>query len=248
MPADINHDCFKQPHKDSYVWRYYELGHFIELLKSKEINFARADCFDDPFEGTLGRKNNISENINNSFPGLKDEQIKIMVSCLGSTIEKIKYFMYLSCWHMNNYESIAMWRLYSKTKNSVAIKCKYSSLVNAFSDDVLIGKVDYIDYEKELIRVDNLCYPIMCKRKEYSYEKEIRAVKSLSYIDNNIKNLKEKVDLNSIIEDVYISPGCSSFFPEVVNDIINKYELKATIKKSNLYELQRYEFVKSQDT
>jgi hypothetical protein len=39
---------------DMALWRYMDLAKFIAMLKSRAVYFARADTFDDPFEGAAG--------------------------------------------------------------------------------------------------------------------------------------------------------------------------------------------------
>lgn len=57
MAATTEHPCFNQPDNDVFVWRYFELDKFIELLISGQLNFARADQFEDPYESCLSLQN-----------------------------------------------------------------------------------------------------------------------------------------------------------------------------------------------
>ena len=139
-----------------------------------------------------------------------------------------------------------MWKLYSKTKNSLAIKCKYSNLVSGLPDSVYIGLVNYYDYEKDVIPFNNLFYYVMSKRKEYEYEREVRSVYAVTELSQE-KSKKFKINLMALIDEIYVSPSCSSYFAAVVEDIIKKYGYNFSVRKSELLKapkLKLQDFVK----
>ena len=62
-------------------------------------------------------------------------------------------YAYLSCWHMNEHESVAMWKIYqSGAPQGIAIQSTYRRLSEAITDDsgILIGTVAYADYATEV--------------------------------------------------------------------------------------------------
>ena len=84
-------------------------------------------------------------------------------------------------------------------------------------------------------------YPlIMSKRKEYKFENEIRVVSP--FIHNNDKNcIKDygkfiKVDLETLISEIIISPCADGWYVDLIKDVSRKYNLKCKIYKSKLYE------------
>lgn len=233
MAAITEHPCFNQPDNDVFVWRYFELDKFIDLLISGQLNFARADQFEDPYEGCLSLQNYNPEIIKHLLSQIPPDNKMKIITQLDNLPLHAKYTSYISCWHMNNFESMAMWKLYSKTKNSIAIKCRYSKLISVLPKRVYVGLVHYYDYENDILPMNNLFYYVMSKRKEYMYEQEIRAVYSVPEIKNE-KHFKIPVNLNQLIDTVYISPSCSSYFEQVVRDIILKYGYSFQITKSEL--------------
>jgi len=86
--------------------------------------------------------------------------------------KKEREHMMISCWHMNELESIAMWKIYAKANESVCIQSKYSKLATILPDDVYIGVVQYADYNKEWIPEGNSFSPFMFKRKSFMSMKE----------------------------------------------------------------------------
>jgi hypothetical protein len=87
---------------------------------------------------------------------------------------------FVNSWYCQEHESAAMWSLYLKTQEGIAIQSTYDRLSNAFVNyhdyDINIGRVSYIDYEHDTIPQGNILFPVMCKRKSFEHEREIRAL------------------------------------------------------------------------
>ena len=63
--------------------------------------------------------------------------------------------VFISCWHRSEYESAAMWKLYLKSDEGVAISTTCDRLSRCFKDgtphDIFIGEVDYLDYTRQVV-------------------------------------------------------------------------------------------------
>ncbi len=70
---------------------------------------------------------------------------------IGTKIKKLRFWVAVSCWHMSEHESAAMWNLYSKSEEAICIQSTYSELRNTFGVDVEIGTVQYVDYDNDWI-------------------------------------------------------------------------------------------------
>ena len=79
---------------------------------------------------------------------------------------------FINCWHMNDHENFAMWKIYSEPFG-VCIQSTYSSLIDYFCDPeysfykntkIYAGEVKYIDWESDVMPKDNLFVPL-CTRK-----------------------------------------------------------------------------------
>jgi hypothetical protein len=57
----------------------------------------------------------------------------------------------VSCWHMNEHESAAMWKLYSSSNEAVCIQSTYRRLRCSLEESVMIGEINYINYEMQRI-------------------------------------------------------------------------------------------------
>ena len=139
---------FTPPPDDAVLWRYMSFTKFVSLLTTKALFFARADKLGDPFEGSLSQLNvDLSPVINSGIP---EEQI----SLLHNHIKDQRRFVLVNCWHENEHESDAMWKLYSGNGEGIAIKTDFHSLKMSLvgKDNVYIGRVSYVDYGSTFIQ------------------------------------------------------------------------------------------------
>jgi hypothetical protein len=160
--------------------------------------------------------------------------------------------MYVNCWHMNEHESLAMWRLYSR--EGIAIRSTYQRLVNSFvgdGDDVLVGQVFYRD-PRNSARPENpgnTLAPVLRKGMSYEYERELRAITDRKppdwtsgsfpydeYKDKQPKGVYADVVLDTLLERVYVAPGRPAWFKELVASVTAKYGLELPIVTSSLDE------------
>ncbi len=245
-----SHPLFQPLANANFVWRYMDLAKFVHLLDTTSLYFSRAAQFADPYEGHYPKKNmNMKASMNKADPYRGEVEEKFMGLIRACT--------YINCWHGNNYESAAMWDLYSKQNDGVAIQTDYKGLCHSFGvpEDikdpapVFVGKVDYIDYSEDKIKEDNLFYPFLHKRKSFEHEKEVRAIaqrlpkefietgrlSSIAPENLNIKGVLVPVDLNTLIHKIYVAPTASKMFVDVVVSVAKRYGIKKPIIQSDLY-------------
>jgi hypothetical protein len=143
---------------------------------------------------------------------------------------------------MNNYESAAMWKLYTRTNEAVAFQSTYRRLRDCMPGDVLIGEVQYIDYETDTIPETNLLYPFLYKRKSFAHEREIRAIifevshneKGIDFVANTVEGKYVPVDLDMLIERIYVAPTAPKWFMELVRSVAERYALHKEVVHSSL--------------
>jgi hypothetical protein len=233
------HPVFIQPdNEDIKVWRYMDFTKFVSLIDTRRLFFTRADKFEDPFEGSWPKINVDARK--EALPELKskdrDEYLKMMESSEKYNKEW-RRFNAVNCWHANEHESAAMWKLYLKSDEGIAIQSTYRLLKKSIIDDetVYIGKVKYIDYETEYIDARNLLSPFVHKRKSFEHEKEIRGV-VLKWPQPNdgALNLEQsqdtihagipiKVDLETLVQKIYVSPNAPNWLADLVIGAVKKY-------------------------
>ncbi len=87
---------------------------------------------------------------------------------------------FINSWHIQEHQSAAMWNLYARNSDGIAIESTYNKLISSIEDydefDINIGTVKYIDYQKNAIPVSHVLSPFLHKRKSFEHEKELRTL------------------------------------------------------------------------
>jgi hypothetical protein len=228
-----------------------DLGKFIWMLQQRALFFARADKLGDAYEGyytelsaIIGEQEHMAQTQEMArMLGLNfdiHQEKEVFKKLLRVIVEKrTKYFV--NCWHINEEDSTAMWKLYGSQKESISITSTYQKLCDALPNEAFIGEVHYINYKRDVIEKSvpsgygaaHAALPlklIMHKRESYAHEREIRAVlwseqpeTSAKYTEENY-GLAVPIDLASVIDAVYIGPAASRMLKKVVDGLLQKYE------------------------
>ena len=112
--------------------------------------------------------------------------------------------------------------------------------------DVDIGRVKYIDYEKEAISSPNMIAPFIHKRKSFEHEDELRALiwtpqhgknDILNPLNNKYKDVcgfYVPVDIEQLIELIYVAPNAPQWVVELIASIPGRFGLQKQVIQSNL--------------
>lgn len=239
MSANISHECFPQPEDNKVkIWRYISFAKYVFLLSQKSLFFCRADLFNDPFEGSYSKANVKLRPI--VYEGkIPETALKQMADFSMWS----KEWTHITSWHYNNYESAAMWKLYAGRNELVAIQSSYERLVNCLPNNVFVGLVKYIDYERDWLPEGNTFFPFMHKRRSFEYEQEVRAIvrdlpskngKIPVGMPNKNKGINIDVNLDNLIENIYIAPTSPKWYLDLVRDVTMKYDLDKQVISSDL--------------
>ncbi|WP_396166427.1 hypothetical protein [Flavobacterium sp.] len=218
LPEDAN----------TIVWKYLDLSKFLDLLISKKLFMSRSDKFEDQYEGTFSEP---------TFEEIKKLSVNNpeFLDFYKSHREKVV----VSSWHINEYESFAMWQIFTQNSEGIAIQSTIGRLQKALQTEKefnqYIGEVNYIDYKKEYIPFDDMFFPFLFKRKSFQYEREVRILSDLNDKDIKINDgLKINVDLNQLIEKIYIHPKSENWYKKLVIELVSKLDFDFEIEKSDL--------------
>jgi hypothetical protein len=210
---------------------------FVSMLESSCLYFARADRLGDPFEGSYSRANvAMRPQVYEDSPGL--------LRLMPQMNEWVREWTYINCWHQNEQESAAMWRLYAKSEEAVAIQSTYSVLADCLPECAFIGAVEYIDYAKDWLPEGNTFFPFMHKRKSFEHEREVRAVIHELPVteDQRIPMGKRNTSFGRqvpiepavLIKNVYVAPTASDWFHDLVQRVSKRYGQSWPVQKSCL--------------
>src|SRR5579864_3674448 len=102
------------------LWRYMDLAKLLSLLTREALFFSRVDLLGDPFEGSLTRYLQLKRERHHALLRKRGKPIRLRAGASALVETRIANTI-ISCWHMNDTESAAMWRLYVTGNEGVAI-------------------------------------------------------------------------------------------------------------------------------
>ena len=112
---------------DTIVWKYLDLSKFLDLLISRKLFMSRSDKFEDQYEGTFSEP---------TFEEIKKLSVNNpeFLAYYKSHREKVA----VSSWHINEYESFAMWQIFTQNSEGLAIQSTIGRLQKA--DRIIVMK------------------------------------------------------------------------------------------------------------
>ena len=222
---------------NAYLWRYMGLDKFIEMLQSRSLYFANCANMSDQYEATIPARTILNRK---SHKSRKSKNLKLVdkeINELEARYDDLKKSTLINCWSKSKYESYSLWKIYlGGGKSGVAIRTNRDLLEKSInsrkSNDkykIYLGKVRYTDY----ISPKKLNWQLVASTKSpyYKSEEEIRLfivdeknvpdVSGIFKIDKS-PGIKIKIDLNTIIDRIYLSPFSEKWFVETFNTNILK--------------------------
>ncbi len=159
-------------------------------------------------------------------------------------VEKLRKQMMISCWCLSDHESAALWKLYSKSDDCVAITTLFGHLRKHLPDHLLVGKVNYVDLNSHFISEADVHYPFMHKRISFEHEHELRIMFRQTPDENDFDTPAPEpgewinpINLETLIGAVLISPSATAWFKELVEKVVKRYKLDLTVRQSALKQL-----------
>jgi hypothetical protein len=183
------HELLSTPPDNKKLWRYLDLSHFLWLLSRQALYFANVDEFGDRWEGALpagsieGLKRDLrSLAAQRGFKYLKEDVERKALGQFALALKTLQAQYGVNCWHQNEVESVAMWKLYTQGKDGVAIQTTVGRLKACLSHeprDIFIARVNYLDHQilpdEDLIS-PTAVIPIVVKRRSFEHESGVRLI------------------------------------------------------------------------
>lgn len=220
--------CTPPLNKEIKIWKFLNFAKFVDLLINETLHFSRCDKFEDNFEGAISKQAIIERHDQIKKYSQTNTTANDSQEMWETFFEKIKKTFAANCWHMNEQESYAMWKVYLNNQDGVAIQSNYSRLFQCLqesTEQVYLSVVKYDDSDW-----GNYIDRFLHKRNNYQYEQELRAM--IIRDDLNENGVKIKIDLNLLIENIYISPSSPKWFLDLVNQLIDKHNFKFNVENS----------------
>ena len=221
-PVDINEK----------IWHYFTLPKFLSFLSTSSLYMCRQDRFGDSFEGVMTKKDIAF--FESKSPGMTQG---LKGDAIGCT--------YSNCWTRSDVDEYVLWSSYASVTDGVAIQSTVLRLITALdpSDNrpVYVSNVQYIDYDSDYSfqltgGIANMIAPHFSKRPYFMAEKELRAMywDTDGRFNNTPEGLLFKVDLNELIEIVYVAPSSQPWYRAVVKELLVKYGLVKDVYFSSI--------------
>ncbi len=216
------------------MWRYVDFARFMAMLHSSALWFARLDKMQDHYEGIMPK--GYFDKLMAAFdtlavgqPAFKAKADDARPHLQREYAQRSRQSVYVNCWHLSDFESGAMWKIYSD--NAIAIRSTFSCLRDSFKAepnfDVWIGVMKYVDFDNPVEFLNLKEGPSLYKRQIYDFEKEIRAVIHRNHggTEPGPAGLEVPVRLDTLIDAVYVGPGRPEWFARLVKEMLERFGL-----------------------
>lgn len=229
---------------DQRIWRYMRLSRFVEMLETKNIHFASANQFDDSFEGAVAVQPY-------DFP--VDPRYSEM-DPFEKAFAELKRLTKISCWHIEEHESAAMWQLYADRGKGVAIVSTPARIDSSLTpyrikpeygeEDLWGGNVNYLDLMQERLQV-GMMERFYFKHNAFSWEREFRCAISLRVGEEFGVQVPEhgifvQANLLELVKEVHIGPSLKAEEREQVVQVCKLHDLDDRVHVSSLLGRPRY--------
>ena len=232
MLYETAHPAFPEPATPQIkLWRYLDCFKFQWLANESRLFMPSAANLGDPLEGTHppGYDDWWSSLVGAAQSDQERETIEHNRQLLTRFAVAFRTRYYVSCWHMNDDESLSMWQQYTRGPEAVAVQTTFARLRGALKPYVGIGMVRYIDYSIDRLPTLNMFEYITHKNKVFNQEAELRAVAMHPVIEgldqqhfrehhfqseNNRTTLvyAPPVELRDLVEKVVLHPRAADDF------------------------------------
>jgi hypothetical protein len=139
------HTFCRVPKPEAVIWRYLDLFKFKSTLDTGCLYFAAI--------ATFAREDHWEAHVPKTLKEIWDPQGG------GGSLDRMRDFLrergFANCWHINNEESIAMWRQYGNGCDNLVLRSTFGKLCQALSncpETVHIGEVDYEERDESEYR------------------------------------------------------------------------------------------------
>jgi len=226
------------------IWKYMRLTRFMDMLENQQIYFAAATEFTDPFEGAVAVQPH-------DWP-VDDRYVE--PEMFERAFEALRRLTKISCWHIEDYESTAMWDLYSGFGKGVAISSnplRVSEGLENFRlkpefgvEDLWGGQVQYHDLMIERLQV-RMLERFYRKHRAFSWEKEFRfaiAVRRAEEFGVEVPNkgILVGLDPKAVIEKIHIGPLLSDIERSDIVRICAEHGLEDRVHVTSMLGRPRY--------
>jgi hypothetical protein len=233
------------------IWRYMDVARFLTLIDESKLYFARLHELGDPWEGSWSKADS-DELLSGSDPESRRR-----------AVHEFNRLALISCWHENQQESVAMWKLYVSGREGVALKTTVGRLRRVLTVNSVtwrrptITRIRYGDITaSEACDFGGILHaesPLFRKNVGYEHEREVRAViydphdcalvalQTANEAADRPSHHSEvgrgeavPVDLSILIERIVVSPDFPKWAVASLQKIVEALDLHVQVESSSL--------------
>jgi hypothetical protein len=223
---------------DGTIWRYVDTVRLLALLEHRALYFCCIAELGDPFEGSLPRQDHATH-LDAVFEDGADSGVPtgLFLEQANQLAADPRRSTFVSCWHLSDHESVAMWRLYSEMGKGVAIVSSVARLRHCLPRISQVSAVRYLDFSTDSAHfrsaTPSAAELALVKRKEFAYEQELRAFfRDARLVGKHGRNVH--VDPEQLISRLVIAPGTASWLQSLLQKVLRRYGYSFQLETSSL--------------
>lgn len=176
------HSTLRTPLDETRLWRYMDLSEFLCLLRENRLYFAKLEELSDKWEGAWPASFIMELEHSQEFKRLIEDGVgrKKALEYVGNARQDRQGGFVVNCWHQNEVESVAMWKLYTSGDDGVAVQTTVGRLKSCLAQearDFFIVEVEYADHDgQETPLSSDVLVPLATKKKTFRHESEVRVI------------------------------------------------------------------------
>lgn len=248
--------------EDDPILRYMNYSQFKDFF-SNGLKLTKAAKYaqDDPFEGEFIEYIYSVANDHKIYSESKGTRT-YQTDSLKIKRDKAREKSYVSCWTLSNNENVALWKIYGKENNSLAIKTTVIKLKQAIEtylttsnekDALLmrllrkkIVKVEYINHRTENQEDSKKLFDIPAawilhyKNIAYKHEEEVRVIFDCVELGRGDPSTQLgdsctiKISPSDFAAEIIVSPFADEWFYDFIRHAMDKHKMTESVKWSNL--------------
>jgi hypothetical protein len=241
MPYE-EHCRHKTPSERRKIWRYVDFTKYVDMLIDSSLFFPNMRLLRerDPYEGSF--YNFVNPKLRQHFEEDRNS---------GEVFKGVDAYnwnnIFVNCWHMNEGESAALWKLYMKSNEGIAIVSNVRRFKAALSDSaeqVYLSRISYNSKKRLGIPVSetqkqfDITDCALFKRDSFRHERELRAFVLKSEIPATSvftdSGLRVKVKTAELVAQVVINPESPPWLRDLVERVSVGYGFNFEIRVSTL--------------
>lgn len=216
----------KQPDDANIVWYYLDFARFMLLLEQRALFFPQVTQLEHALEGY--------GSVGDTVPGFN---IHSTMPDATSFAIPPRACMVVSCWHIHETDSIALWRYYQTKGAYLAIRTTVQNLKKSLNFAPLrYVKIGTVSYQPPVIRDGDTGVSIevdyFYKHASLAFEREMRILAHVRDLElaTRLGGTIVHADLNALIQGIHIAPQSPPWYGELIRSlVVERYGLDVAI-------------------